>query len=63
MWYVKLLNYFIMKKEVIGYLIAVCFLGIFQGVLMSFGSRIGLAILVSIIFWAGMLAPMLTTEK
>ncbi len=52
-----------MRKEVIGYLIAVCGLGILQGLLMSFGSRIGLAILVSIIFWAGMLAPMLISEE
>ena len=52
-----------MRKHIIGYLIAVCGLGIFQGLLMSFGARIGLSIIVSIIFWAGMLAPMLTTEK
>lgn len=51
-----------MKKQVIAYIIVVCFLGSFQGLLMSLGSHIGLAILVSIIFWAGMLAPMLIKE-
>lgn len=51
-----------MKKEVIYYLSAVLFLGIVQGLLMSLGVRIGLSILVSSVFWAGMLAPMLTKE-
>ena len=51
-----------MKKQVIGYVMCVCFLGIFQGVLMSFGSHIALAILVSCLFWGGMLAPMLVKE-
>lgn len=63
LWYVKLLNKTIMRKQIIGYLIAVCMLGIFQGLLMSFGARIGLSILVSILFWAGMLAPMLSSGK
>jgi hypothetical protein len=53
----------VMKKEVIGYLIAVCGLGIFQGLLFSFGVCIGLSIIMSILFWAGMLAPMLISEK
>lgn len=52
-----------MKKQVIAYLFAICLLGTFQGLLMSFGSNIGLAILVSIIFWSGMLAPMLIPSK
>ena len=56
------LNYFIMKKQVTAYLFAICLLGTFQGLLMSFGSHIALAILVSIIFWAVMLAPMLVKE-
>lgn len=51
-----------MRNQVIAYLIAVCFLGSFQGLLMSFGSHIALAILVSCLFWAGMLAPMLIRE-
>ena len=49
-------------KSFMGYLFAVFFLGIFQGLLMSFGSNISLAILVSCIFWAGMLAPMLSSK-
>ena len=48
-----------MRNQVIVYVMCVCLLGIFQGILMSMGSHIGLAILVSIIFWGGMLAPML----
>ena len=63
LWYVKQLNKMVMKKEVIGYLIAVCGLGIFQGLLFSFGVCIGLSIIMSILFWAGMLAPMLISEK
>ena len=51
-----------MKKQVVAYVLVVCFLGTFQGLLMSFGSHIALAILVSIIFWAVMLAPMLVKE-
>jgi len=57
------LNYFIMKKQVTAYLFAICLLGTFQGLMMSFGSHIGYAILVSVIFWAGMLAPMLSSGK
>jgi hypothetical protein len=52
-----------MKKQVVAYVMCVCFLGIFQGILMSFGSHTPLAILVSILFWAGMLAPMLSSGK
>lgn len=51
-----------MKKQVVAYVLVVCFLGTFQGLFMSFGSHIALAILVSCIFWAGMLAPMLVKE-
>jgi hypothetical protein len=52
-----------MKKQVVAYVLVVCFLGTFQGLFMSFGSHIALAILVSCIFWAGMLAPMLSSGK
>jgi hypothetical protein len=52
-----------MKKQVTAYLFAICLLGTFQGLMMSFGSHIGYAILVSVIFWAGMLAPMLSSGK
>lgn len=55
------LNYFIMKSFM-NYLFGVFFLGIFQGLLMSFGANISLSILVSCIFWAGMLAPMLSSK-
>jgi hypothetical protein len=55
------LNLFIMSKSFMNYLFAIFFLGIFQGLLMSFGSNISLSILVSIIFWSGMLAPMLSS--
>ena len=55
------LNYFIMKSFM-GYLFVVFFLGIFQGLLMSFGANISLSILVSCIFWGGMLAPMLSSK-
>ena len=51
-----------MKKQVVAYVLVVCFLGTFQGLFMSFGSHIALAILVSCIFWAVMLAPMLVKE-
>jgi hypothetical protein len=52
-----------MSKSFMNYLFAIFFLGIFQGLLMSFGSNISLSILVSIIFWGGMLAPMLSSGK
>ena len=52
-----------MKKQVVAYVLVVCFLGTFQGLFMSFGSHIALAILVSCIFWAGMLAPMLSSGE
>jgi hypothetical protein len=46
-------------KKYLGYLAATLLLGVFMGILMSFGNDILLCIGISWLFWAGMLTPML----
>lgn len=45
------------------YTLGTLFFGVFQGLLFSGGNDIVPSVLISCLFWAGMLTPMLIDEK